>query len=66
MPLYEFECTSCGNVFEELFHPIDKKESLNTHCPKCGKMAKKVLSSYHFIIKGYNAENGYSKKKGKT
>ncbi len=34
MPLYDFECRSCGNVFEELIFDDDE----NVPCQKCQSM----------------------------
>jgi putative FmdB family regulatory protein len=31
MPLFEYECTGCGNKFEILIRGSEK-----AHCPKCG------------------------------
>jgi len=40
MPLYEFECNSCGHRFEELH----RSEVPYTKCTQCGKVAKKLVS----------------------
>jgi putative FmdB family regulatory protein len=37
MPIYEFECTACGDIFERLQKLSDKDPDT---CPQCGK--KKV------------------------
>lgn len=63
MPLYEFQCNVCGYIFEE----IHKTLKISSYCPVCkekGKksIAKKLLSRSSFIVNGYNAKNGYSKK----
>jgi putative FmdB family regulatory protein len=34
MPIYEFQCRKCGNVFEQLVFACDKTEELL--CPSCG------------------------------
>jgi len=44
LPLYNFECLSCGSIKEEVFHIDD--------CPKsilcdCGSQAKKVIMIGH-------------------
>jgi putative FmdB family regulatory protein len=50
MPLYEYECQSCGNRFEEQQKLADKP--LVT-CPKCGKdELHKVISAAAFHLKG--------------
>ena len=44
--IYEFEC-KCGYVFDKLTNEdIDKAK-----CPKCGKIAKRIISICFFNIK---------------
>jgi putative FmdB family regulatory protein len=49
MPLYEYECDSCGHRFEVIQKfsdaPIDK-------CPKCGSTVRKLMSSPAIQFKG--------------
>ena len=49
MPLYEYECDSCGHRFEVIQKfsdaPIDR-------CPKCGKTVHKLMSSPAIQFKG--------------
>lgn len=49
MPLYEYECDSCGHRFEVIQKfsdaPIDT-------CPKCGKTVHKLMSSPAIQFKG--------------
>lgn len=49
MPLYEYECNSCGHRFEVIQKfsdaPIDT-------CPKCGKTVHKLISSPAIQFKG--------------
>lgn len=33
MPIYEFECSECGKLFEELVFNLTKIDSVN--CPSC-------------------------------
>ena len=42
MPLYEYECTKCGERIEILQKMSDPPY---THCPKCGGAMRKLLSS---------------------
>jgi len=49
MPLYEYQCTECGEVFE-IFHKMD--EEYMDGCPKCKGKARKILSPSNFILKG--------------
>ena len=49
MPLYEYECDSCGHRFEVIQKfsdaPVDT-------CPKCGKSVHKLISSPAIQFKG--------------
>ena len=47
MPVYEFEC-SCGAISEELV----KMGTRSVSCSKCGKKAKKIISTCSFELKG--------------
>lgn len=50
MPIYEYECTNCGDKIESF-------QSMNdaplTHCNECGHDAlKKVIAPTSFVLKG--------------
>ena len=49
MPLYEYECDSCGHRFEVIQKFSDAP--LDT-CPKCGKSVHKLMSSPAIQFKG--------------
>jgi putative FmdB family regulatory protein len=49
MPIYEYQCNHCKEVFE-IFHKID--EDVKVACPKCLTPAKKIISATSFILKG--------------
>ena len=49
MPLYEYQCTKCGERAEILQKISDPPYS---HCPKCGGDMKKLLSSPAIQFKG--------------
>ena len=49
MPIYEYQCNKCNEVFE-IFHKID--EDCKVACPKCLGMAKKLISATNFVLKG--------------
>ncbi len=49
MPLYEYQCTKCGERTEILQKISDPPYS---HCPKCGGDMKKLLSSPAIQFKG--------------
>lgn len=44
MPIYEYQCQECGNVFE-LRRPFSEAES-RARCPKCGKQAPRAISVF--------------------
>ena len=59
MPVYEYECKKCGNIFEVITTVKDKKSK---KCIKCGADSNKILSATAKpIIHGFSEENGYSK-----
>ena len=49
MPIYEYECNKCKEIFE-LFHKID--EECKVACPKCLGPARKLISATNFVLKG--------------
>lgn len=50
MPIYEYECLSCGHDFEALQKISD---AVLTDCPECGKAElKKKISAAAFRLKG--------------
>jgi putative FmdB family regulatory protein len=49
MPIYEYQCQKCDNVFE-VFHKIE--EEVHPVCPRCLGQARRVMSATNFILKG--------------
>jgi len=49
MPIYEYECTECGNV-EEAFQKFSDKP-LST-CNRCSGRLRKLISTSSFHLKG--------------
>ena len=49
MPIYEYQCNKCKEVFE-IFHKID--EDCKVACPKCLGPARKLISATNFVLKG--------------
>ncbi len=46
MPIYEFQCSHCGKVFEELVRMGHTGEGLN--CPACGgNPVQKLMSTFY-------------------
>ncbi len=58
MPIYEYECNSCGKVFEKMQNINDENREIN--CEYCGEKAYRKISktSYHLTGSGfYNTDN---------
>ncbi len=49
MPIYEYQCTKCGEVFEA-FQKINDKPL--THCRFCNSRVEKLISHSSFQLKG--------------
>ncbi|AEJ61901.1 regulatory protein, FmdB family [Spirochaeta thermophila DSM 6578] len=47
MPTYEYECTSCGHVFEA-FQSISEEPI--RECPECGNTVRRLISGGTGII----------------
>jgi len=47
MPTYEYECTSCGYIFEAFQNINDRRLD---SCPKCHKKVKRLIGSGAGII----------------
>jgi putative FmdB family regulatory protein len=59
MPIYEFKCKKCGNIFEFLCFHSDEKE--NPACPSCGgKKSEKLLSVFSSSSSGADKGSGAS------
>jgi putative FmdB family regulatory protein len=57
MPIYEYECTDCGEPFEELVLSISTEKEV--HCPSCeSKSVKKKISL--FGTKAPSADSSFS------
>ena len=48
MPVYEYECTECKHIQEEI-HPMTNFPE-KTKCEKCGKKSEKIISRSSTII----------------
>jgi putative FmdB family regulatory protein len=60
MPIYEYECASCCNVFE-IFQRMT--EDPLTTCPACSGSVKKLMSMSSFQLKGGGwYSDGYTSK----
>jgi putative FmdB family regulatory protein len=44
MPLYEYECEECGEVFSELRSSAEREAPIV--CPRCGGEARVLISAF--------------------
>ncbi|MBN2141160.1 MAG: zinc ribbon domain-containing protein [Desulfovibrionaceae bacterium] len=49
MPIYEYQCGDCGQVFEEWQAGF---KELRRKCPVCGGRSKRLISHTSFLLKG--------------
>ncbi len=66
MPIYEYRCKDCQQVFEEWCKHFEDGETERT-CPVCKGAAKRIMSNTSFALKGggwYTTE--YGSHKGKS
>lgn len=57
MPLYEFRCTKCEEITEEIIAFDKIIEGMIIPCSKCKSDAKKKLSSFNFVVIGGTPRN---------
>ena len=48
MPIYEYQCTTCGHDFDKL----QKIGADAPPCPECGEEVRKKVSASAFVLKG--------------
>ena len=49
MPIYEFRCLECGQVFEKLF--VNSEDRLDMRCPECNATTcERVVSSTNYLV----------------
>lgn len=49
MPIYEYRCEECAQVFEEWQNDFEERD---VPCPVCGAHSKRLISHSAFILKG--------------
>lgn len=50
MPIFEFRCLECGNLFEKLF--IKPDEEVTIECPKCKSPSfERVISKTNYVMR---------------
>ncbi|BDV00516.1 hypothetical protein TDMWS_06010 [Thermodesulfomicrobium sp. WS] len=70
MPIYEYRCEECHQVFEEWQKDFVER---TMRCPICGSESHRVISNTSFILKGggwyasgYCKEGGNGQKKAES
>lgn len=57
MPIYEFRCQGCGEVFELL--AMNQNDQVEAKCPQCGGVEiSRVMSSCASVIGGSSSPSG--------
>lgn len=60
MPIYEYKCEKCENVFSKL-ESITSEEKVKD-CPECGEVSSRIMSQTSFKLKGDGwFDSGYTK-----
>jgi len=49
MPIYEYRCNECGQVFEEWQRDFKSRQKA---CPVCKGESERIMSSTTFVLKG--------------
>lgn len=49
MPIYEYRCSDCHQIFEEWLKTFDDSPR---NCPVCNGVAERVVSNTSFVLKG--------------
>ena len=49
MPIYEYQCESCGHQFERRQKMSDAPVK---RCPECGESVRKLFSAFAGIVRG--------------
>jgi putative FmdB family regulatory protein len=60
MPRWDFHCDTCNRTVERTYARVEDAQV--ARCDQCGSELTRQPSSGSFVITGYNARNGYSKR----
>jgi putative FmdB family regulatory protein len=53
MPIFEFHCSDCGNVFEEFRKTTAE---FSAECHRCGSPARRIMSSVNVNFENWQPE----------
>lgn len=60
MPIYEYSCQDCKQIFEDWQKDYEERD---IPCPVCGGQASRLISSTSFVLKGGGwYASGYSER----
>ena len=59
MPIYEYQCKTCGAVVEEVHHIKDFPREVPCPSLDCGNVAEKVISNCTFRLRGMGWTDGH-------
>jgi len=68
MPIYEYRCAECQQLFEEWCKQVEDKSAIH-NCPICKGEARRIISNTSFALKGsgwYVTEYGSRRGDGKS
>lgn len=68
MPIYEYRCVECQQLFEEWCKRVEDRGTENS-CPICKGLARRIMSNTSFALKGdgwYVTEYGSRRTEGKS
>jgi putative FmdB family regulatory protein len=68
MPIYEYRCTECQQLFEEWCKHVEDSGTIH-NCPICKGQAHRIMSNTSFALKGggwYATEYGSRRKEGES
>jgi len=49
MPIYEYRCPDCEQIFEEWQKDFEERQ---VPCPVCGNLSDRIMSNTTFVLKG--------------
>lgn len=49
MPIYEYRCEDCEQIFEEWQKDFEERQ---VPCPVCGNPSRRIMSNTTFVLKG--------------
>lgn len=62
MPRFDFKCQRCDRIDEDVWVSVSP-HAPNHHrkCPMCGDDMERLPAAPAFVVRGFNAANGYTR-----